>query len=102
MPACHSCRRAMSQIPWDARASMTEQPRWSGEMISPAKEQITAGFSMSELSRRSVLRGSVRLAPAGTLGRPFIADASGKTATVWWVQGFVREEDASFKNMVAE
>jgi multiple sugar transport system substrate-binding protein len=57
---------------------------------------------MSELSRRSVLRGSAGLAAAGTLGRPFIANAAGKTATVYWLQGFVPEEDASFKNMVAE
>src|SRR5215470_584341 len=57
---------------------------------------------MSELSRRSVLRGSMGLAAAGTLGRPFIANAAGKTATVYWLQGFVPEEDASFRNMVAE
>jgi multiple sugar transport system substrate-binding protein len=57
---------------------------------------------MSKLSRRSVLRGSVGLAAAGTLGRPFIANAAAKTASVWWVQGFVREEDASFQSMVAE
>src|SRR5215468_419150 len=57
---------------------------------------------MSEFSRRSVLRGSAGLAAAGALGRPFIANAAGKTATVFWLQGFVPEEDASFKNMVAE
>ena len=57
---------------------------------------------MSKLSRRSVLRGSVGLAAIGTLGRPFIADAAGKTASVWWTQGFIPEEDASFRAMVAE
>ena len=57
---------------------------------------------MSELSRRSVLRGSAGLAAAGTLGRPFIANAAAKTATVYWLQGFVPEEDASFRNIVAE
>src|SRR5262249_43291929 len=59
-------------------------------------------ISMTELSRRSVLRGSAGLAAAGALGRPFIANAAAKTATVWWLQGFVPEEDASFRNMVAE
>src|SRR5215470_1067160 len=59
-------------------------------------------ISMSKLSRRSVLRGSAGLAAAGTLGRPFIANAAGKTATVYWLQGFVPEEDASFRTMVAE
>ncbi len=57
---------------------------------------------MRQLSRRSVLRGSLGLAAAGTLARPFIANAAAKTATVWWVQGFVPEEDASFRAMVAE
>jgi multiple sugar transport system substrate-binding protein len=57
---------------------------------------------MSKLTRRSVLRGSLGVAAAGTLARPFIANAAAKTATVWWVQGFVREEDASFNAMVAD
>src|SRR6516162_8710315 len=57
---------------------------------------------MSRLSRRGVLRGSVGLAAAGSLARPFIANAAAKTATVWWTQGFVPEEDASFRQIVAE
>jgi multiple sugar transport system substrate-binding protein len=57
---------------------------------------------MNKLSRRSVVRGSVALAATGTLGRPFIANAAAKTATVWWTQGFVREEDAAFQAMVAD
>src|SRR5258708_11626045 len=56
---------------------------------------------MSRLSRRSVLRGSVGLAAAGSLASPFIANAAAKTATVWWTQGFVPEEDAAFKTIVA-
>ena len=44
---------------------------------------------MRKVSRRSVLRGSVGLAAAGTLARPFIADAAVTTATVWWTQGFI-------------
>src|SRR5690348_10705641 len=57
---------------------------------------------MSKLSRRSVLRGSIGLAAIGTLSRPFIANAANKTASVWWTQGFVPEEEASFRAMVAE
>ena len=57
---------------------------------------------MSRLSRRSVLRGSLGLAAAGTLGRPFIANAAAKTAVAWWTQGFIAEEDAAFKAMVVE
>src|SRR5215471_14281896 len=57
---------------------------------------------MSKLNRRSVLRGSVALAAAGTLGRPFIANAAATTVSVWWPQGFVREEDVGFRAVIAE
>jgi len=53
------------------------------------------------LSRRSVLRGPLGLAAAGALARPFIANAQAKTATVWWGQGFIPEEDESFRATVA-
>jgi multiple sugar transport system substrate-binding protein len=56
---------------------------------------------MSKLGRRSVLRGTAGLAAAGTFASPFIADAQAKTATVLWVEGFVKEEDEAFKNTVA-
>src|SRR5215470_12479365 len=59
-------------------------------------------MSMSRPSRRTVIRGSLGLAAAGTVARPFIAKAAATTASVWWTQGFVREEDASFGAMVAE
>ena len=57
---------------------------------------------MSTLSRRSVLRGSVSLVAAATLGCPYVANAAAKTATVWWTQGFVREEDDAFERLVVE
>ncbi|HXW23487.1 MAG TPA: extracellular solute-binding protein, partial [Xanthobacteraceae bacterium] len=50
---------------------------------------------------RSLLRGSAALAAAGALGRPYVAHAAAKTAHVWWTQGFISEEDAAFKNVVA-
>jgi multiple sugar transport system substrate-binding protein len=56
---------------------------------------------MSKLSRRSVVGGSLALAAAGTVARPYIANAAAKTAAVWWAQGFVREEDDALKSMVA-
>ena len=55
---------------------------------------------MSILTRRSVIRSSVGFAAAGALARPDIANAAAKTAEVWWVQGFVKEEDVAFKKMV--
>src|SRR2546429_702207 len=57
---------------------------------------------MGNLSRRSVLRSSLGLAAAGTLARPYVAKAAATTAEVWWVQGFVPEEDVSFKKIVAD
>ncbi|HEX3414322.1 MAG TPA: hypothetical protein VHT00_21680, partial [Stellaceae bacterium] len=57
---------------------------------------------MSNLTRRSVIRGSLGLAAAGVVSRPYIADAAATTATVWWVQGFAQEEDLSFKKIVAD
>jgi multiple sugar transport system substrate-binding protein len=42
------------------------------------------------------------LAAAGTLARPYIANAAATTAEVWWAQGFVPEEDAAIKKVVAD
>ena len=38
---------------------------------------------MNNMSRRSVIRGSLGLAAAGALARPYIANAAGTTAIVW-------------------
>jgi multiple sugar transport system substrate-binding protein len=57
---------------------------------------------MGNLSRRSVLRNSLGLAAAGTLARPFIANAAATTAEAWWVQGFVPEEDEAIKKVAAD
>ena len=57
---------------------------------------------MGTMGRRSVLRASVGLATSGTLARPFIANAAATTASVWWVQGFVQEEDVAFRKAIAE
>ena len=56
---------------------------------------------MNTLSRRSVVGGSLALAAAGTIARPYVAKAAAKTASVWWTQGFVPEEDAGLRAMVA-
>ncbi len=57
---------------------------------------------MSHLTRRSVLRGSASVVAAGSLARPFIANAAATTAEVWWTQGFVPEEDTAVKKIVAD
>src|SRR5438067_6704408 len=57
---------------------------------------------MARLTRRSFIRGSIGLVAAGTLARPYVANAAATTAEVWWVQGFVQEEDVAFKKIVAD
>src|SRR5437868_7558065 len=57
---------------------------------------------MATLTRRSVLRGGAALTAAGSLMRPYIANAAAKTAEVWWVQGFAQEEDIAFKKLVED
>jgi multiple sugar transport system substrate-binding protein len=57
---------------------------------------------MTNLSRRSVLRGSLGLAAAGSLLCPYIANAAATTATVWWTQGFAPEEDVAIKKVIAD
>jgi multiple sugar transport system substrate-binding protein len=56
---------------------------------------------MERMGRRLVIRGSLSLAAAGVLSRPYIANAAGGTAVVWRDQGFVPEEDAAFRATVA-
>src|ERR1700746_720656 len=57
---------------------------------------------MAKLTRRSLLSNSFGLVAAGTLARPYIANAAATTAAVWWTQGSAEEEDISFKKIVAE
>ncbi len=57
---------------------------------------------MGNLSRRSVLRGSVGLIAAGSLARPYVANAAATTATVWWTQGFAVQEDVAFRKLIAD
>jgi multiple sugar transport system substrate-binding protein len=57
---------------------------------------------MTILTRRLVLRGSLGLAAASTLARPYIANAAATTAEMWWGQGFAKEEDSSLNRMVAD
>jgi len=57
---------------------------------------------MNKLTRRSLLRASMGLAAAGAIVRPHIADAAATTASMWVAQGFVPEEDAAYRAMVAD
>jgi|SRR5579863_217263 multiple sugar transport system substrate-binding protein len=54
------------------------------------------------LTRRSVLRSGAAIASLGAVGRPYVANAAAKTATVWWTQGFVPDEDVAFRKLVED
>src|SRR5262249_32656236 len=57
---------------------------------------------MAYLTRRLFLRRSLALAAAGIFARPYIAKAAATTATMWWAQGFVQDEDVALRNVVAD
>jgi multiple sugar transport system substrate-binding protein len=57
---------------------------------------------MTKLTRRSLLHSSLGLVAAGSLARPYLANAAATTAEVWWAQGFVPEEDVAMKKVVAD
>ncbi|MBV9248421.1 MAG: carbohydrate ABC transporter substrate-binding protein [Acetobacteraceae bacterium] len=57
---------------------------------------------MGNLFRRSVLRGSLGFAATAPLARPYITKAEAVTATAWFAQGFIPEEDAAFRKLVAD
>src|SRR5213082_1258714 len=57
---------------------------------------------MAHLTRRSMLRGSLALAAAKTVGGPYVARAAATTAAVWFAQGFVQDEDVALRKAVAD
>ena len=57
---------------------------------------------MAYVTRRAFLRSSLALAVAGSVARPYIANAAATTATMWWAQGFVQDEDVALKKVVAD
>ena len=50
---------------------------------------------MTGISRRKLLGGTLGMAATG-VACPYIANAAAKTATLWQLQGFVKEEDDAF------
>jgi len=57
---------------------------------------------MGHLTRRSVLRGSLVLGAASVLPVPRVARAAPTTASVWFAQGFVQDEDVALRKAVAD
>ena len=57
---------------------------------------------MTYLTRRSMLRGTIALAAATPFAGPHIARAAATTASMWFSQGFVQDEDTSLRKAVAD
>jgi multiple sugar transport system substrate-binding protein len=57
---------------------------------------------MNSMTRRTAIRGSLSVAAAGALARPYIGNAAASTAVVWAGQGFVQEEDTAFRKTIAD
>ncbi len=57
---------------------------------------------MPSMTRRSLIGRSAGFFAAGSLARPYIANAAAKTAIVWWTQGFAQQEDIGFKQIVSD
>src|SRR2546428_13153015 len=57
---------------------------------------------MAHLTRRSMLRGSMALGATHLLAAPHIARAAATTASMWFSQGFVQDEDVSLRKAVAD
>src|SRR6185295_7794650 len=49
-----------------------------------------------------MLRGTLALAAARPIAAPYIARAAATTATVWFAQGFVQDEDVALRKAVAD
>jgi multiple sugar transport system substrate-binding protein len=56
---------------------------------------------MKTVSRRRVLLGTLGATATAILARPYVAKAQSKTATVWFQQGFVKQEDEALKKTIA-
>jgi len=57
---------------------------------------------MAYLSRRSLLHGTAALAATPLLARPHVARAAATTATMWFAQGFVEDEDIALRKAVGD
>src|SRR5262249_15438329 len=57
---------------------------------------------MKTMTRRSILCSSFGLTAAGILTRPYVANAAATTVETWWNQGYLPEEDVSFRALVAD
>src|SRR5262249_50250474 len=120
-PLCRECRTAARRpVKWDTIGNSetvlgifsltaiagrcTAHLRGRSRAPARARPQPPSGrdTNMAYLTRRSMLRGSLALAATGTFAAPRVARAAATTASVWFTQGFVQDEDVSLRKTVAE
>src|SRR5262245_31433790 len=91
-----------------ARYANVQQGRFDFSRVLQDRTKAVAKLSageetvMDHLARRSVLRASAALSATHLLGFPRIAKAAATTASVWFPQGFVQDEDVSLRKAVAD
>src|ERR1700746_3744205 len=70
--------------------------------VPPHSSRTGEETAMAHLTRRSILRGSAAVAATRLVAAPHIAKAAATTATVWFAQGFVQDEDVSLRKAVTD
>src|SRR5262249_54362822 len=83
---------------WSCRGDYRGTVARESRATSRNEEETT----MTYLSRRSMLRGSLAVAAARPFVAPHIARAAATTASVWFAQGFVQDEDLALRKAVAD
>jgi multiple sugar transport system substrate-binding protein len=78
------------------------QDRRSSRVAIQGRRTLMTGVTRRSLLLRISAGLAATAAGAGTLARPYLANAQAKTATVWHVQGFIPQEDEAFRKVVAD
>src|SRR5436190_19674908 len=98
---------AMYPMPQEVTLSLSGPPRAAPPILGvrdgPPASRTGEETVMAHLTRRSVLRGSMALGATHLLAAaPHIARAATTTASMWFSQGFVQDEDVSLRKAVAD
>src|SRR3989449_539198 len=97
---------AMYPMPQEVTSSLSGPPgphhQYSACVTGRPPPELGEETVMAHLTRRSVLRGSMALGATHLLAAPHIARAAATTASMWFSQGFVQDEDVSLRKAVAD
>src|SRR5256885_8280400 len=97
---------AMYPMPQEVTSSLSGPPgphhQYSACVTGRPPPELGEETVMAHLTRRSVLRGSAALGASRVLAFPHVAKAAATTASMWFAQGFVQDEDVSLRKAVAD